>query len=118
MQDVAQNEALGTPVHVVLSELFEGKVTLKESCGQQVELWLPSEIKPRQRPYLHCGITLFQNYASQPHKTFPKRMELSRQQRSFRKGFVRLIGANSETKKPPTSLLGLQTVLMAAASAL
>ena len=47
-----------------------------------------------------------------------KRMELSRQQRSFWKGFVRLIGANSETKKPPASLLGLQTVLMAAASAL
>ena len=55
---------------------------------------------------------------SQPHKTFPKRMELSRQQRSFRKGFVRLIGANSETKKPPACLLCLQTVLMAAASAL
>ena len=29
MQVVAQNEALRTPVHVVL---FEGKVTLKESC--------------------------------------------------------------------------------------
>ena len=36
----------------------------------------------------------------------------------FRKGFVRLIGANSETKKAPASLLGLQTVLMVAASAL
>ena len=34
------------------------------------------------------------------------------------KGFVRLIGANSETKKPPAGLLGLQTVLMATASAL
>ena len=45
-------------------------------------------------------------------------MELSRQQRSFQKGFVRLIGAKSETKKLPASLLGLQTVLMAAASAL
>ena len=65
-----------------------------------------------------CGITLFRNCASQPHKTFPKRMELSRQQCSFRKGFVRLIGANSETKKPPAGLLGVQTVLMAAASAL
>ena len=30
-----------------------------------------------------------------------KMMELPRQQRSFRKGFVRLIDANSETKKPP-----------------
>ena len=56
--------------------------------------------------------------ASQPHKTFPKRMELSRQQRSVRKGFVRMIGANSEKKKPPASLLGLQTVLKVAASAL
>ena len=67
-----------------------------------------------------CGITLFRNCASQPHKTIPKRMELSlsRQQLSFRKGFVRLIGANSETKKPPAGLLGLQTVLMVAASAL
>ena len=44
-----------------------------------------------------CGITLLRNCASQPHKTFPKRMELSRQQRSFRKGFVRLIGVNSGT---------------------
>ena len=42
---------------------------------------------------------MFRNCASQPHKTFPKRMELSRQQRSFRKGFVRLIGANSEKKE-------------------
>ena len=85
---------------------------------QQVELWLPSKIKRRWQLYLHCGITLFRNCASQPHKTFPKRMELSRQQRSFRKGFVRLIGANSETNKPPAGLLGLQTILMAAASAL
>jgi len=37
---------------------------------------------------------------------------------SFWKGFVRLIGANSEIKKPPASLLGLQTVLIAAGSAL
>ena len=36
MQDVPQNEALRTPVHVVLSELFEGKVTLKESCARQM----------------------------------------------------------------------------------
>ena len=85
---------------------------------QQVELCIPLEIKPRQRPYLLCGITLFRNYASQPHKTLPKRMELPRQQHPFQKGFVRLIGANSETKKPPAGLLGLQTVLMAAASAL
>ena len=85
---------------------------------EQVELWFPSEMKPRQQPNLHCGITLFRNCSSQPHKTFPKRIELSRQQRSFPKGFVRLIGPNSETKKLPASLLGLQTVLMAAASAL
>ena len=65
-----------------------------------------------------CGITFFRNCACQPHKTFPKRMELPRQQHYFRKGFVRLIGANSETKKPSASLLGLQTVLMVAASAL
>ena len=57
------------------------------------------------------------NCASQLHKTFPKRMELSRQQRSFQKGFVKLIGANSETKKLPAGLLGLQTVLLAAAAA-
>ena len=31
---------------------------------------------------------------------------------------MRLIGANFKTKKPPPGLLGLQTVLMAAASAL
>ena len=36
MQVVAQNEALRTPVHVVLSELFEGKVTLKESCALSI----------------------------------------------------------------------------------
>ena len=34
MQDVPQNEALRTPLHVVLSGLFEGKVTLKESCAE------------------------------------------------------------------------------------
>ena len=38
MQVVAQNEALRTPVHVVLSELFEGKVTLKESCVDSLSL--------------------------------------------------------------------------------
>ena len=33
IQDVPQIEALRTPLHVELSKLFEGKVTLKESCA-------------------------------------------------------------------------------------
>ena len=36
IQDVPQNEALRTPDHVVLSELLEGKVTLKESCASSI----------------------------------------------------------------------------------
>ena len=32
IQDVPQIEALRTPLHVELSKLFEGKVTLEESC--------------------------------------------------------------------------------------
>ena len=34
IQDVPQIKALRTPLHVGSSELFEGKVTLKESCAQ------------------------------------------------------------------------------------
>ena len=33
IQYVPQIEALRTPLHVELSELLEGKVTLKESCA-------------------------------------------------------------------------------------
>ena len=36
IQDVPQIEALRTLLHVELSELFEGKVTLKESCVRHV----------------------------------------------------------------------------------
>ena len=39
IQDVPQIKALRTPLHVGSSELFEGKVTLKESCASPVQIF-------------------------------------------------------------------------------
>ena len=47
IQDVPQIKALRTPLHVGSSELFEGKVTLKESCGRL--LAMPKKRQRRMR---------------------------------------------------------------------